>query len=294
MISGNGFGWLMRISLFSMAAVIGCKSASGGTRRYTDINTPCAEGFMRCGPRCADVLNDFGNCGECGKICDAPRACVQGVCGGPDMVPPRQPVQADKAVKANVTADAAVNEHPATAENTIPTVTIALSGKDGGEPNAPQEADPDAAKTCGNRMTDVNNCGECGIVCSSFHAINTRCERGKCVRDKCEPGWSDCDDMPGCETSLASSENCGACRHVCPIINLNGKDVRLACPNGVCASGSVATCGENVVDLHSDANNCGRCGNICGKYELCKNGACICNDVGMCDKPKRASPSKKK
>ncbi len=293
MISGNGFGWFVQISLCSMAAAVGCRSASGGTHSHADMNTPCAIGYMRCGPHCVDVQADFNNCGACGKMCDAPRACILGICGGPDMVPAREPVQANN---ADVTADAAVNGHLASAENTIPTVTLEVAKTDGGDQNAPQETDANVGTTCGNRKTDVNNCGECGFACSTFHAINVRCERGKCVRDKCEPGWADCDDMSGCETDIRTPQNCGRCGHVCQSIKAGDRDVQLACTNGACGDDHYSACGtpNDAFDLRLDASNCGRCGRVCGKYELCKNGTCVCNDVGMCDKPKRASPPKKK
>ena len=44
------------------------------------------------------------------------------------------------------------------------------------------------------------------------------------------------------------------------------------CQNGVCVSGELLE-----VDLETDPNNCGGCGNICtGAGEICRNSTCAC------------------
>jgi hypothetical protein len=49
-------------------------------------------------------------------------------------------------------------------------------------------------------LTDVNNCGECGIVCKYDHATPL-CAEGQCQLGPCDGGWSNLDKLPenGCE-----------------------------------------------------------------------------------------------
>ena len=57
--------------------------------------------------------------------------------------------------------------------------------------------------------SDVDNCGECGIVCEAPNAI-TACEDGICRIDECEEDWADCDTVydNGCEHDLSTGFTC--------------------------------------------------------------------------------------
>ncbi len=47
-----------------------------------------------------------------------------------------------------------------------------------------------------------------------------------CQYSGCQPGWADCDtdgtDTDGCETSLATAANCGACGKACDTMHSQG------------------------------------------------------------------------
>ncbi|MFO0761322.1 MAG: DNRLRE domain-containing protein [Byssovorax sp.] len=43
---------------------------------------PCEPGYTQCGPYCADLQNDWTNCGACGVLCDKSQPCENGVCVG--------------------------------------------------------------------------------------------------------------------------------------------------------------------------------------------------------------------
>jgi hypothetical protein len=77
--------------------------------------------------------------------------------------------------------------------------------------------------------TDVNNCGACGVRCSSNH-ITRACNQGTC-EGTCKAGWADCNDdkqTDGCETSVMNDPlNCGGCNNQC---------AEGGCSNGVCSS----------------------------------------------------------
>jgi hypothetical protein len=83
-------------------------------------------------------------------------------------------------------------------------------------------------------QTDSNNCGACGMQCSS----GSKCCAGHCVN------------------TTSSNANCGQCGH--------------ACASGSACCGSTPTC----KDVQGDNNNCGSCGNVCGLLTGCNNGSC--------------------
>eukprot|EP01113_Clastostelium_recurvatum_P013039 TRINITY_DN16844_c0_g1_i3.p1 TRINITY_DN16844_c0_g1~~TRINITY_DN16844_c0_g1_i3.p1 ORF type:complete len:552 (+),score=60.39 TRINITY_DN16844_c0_g1_i3:124-1656(+) len=67
-------------------------------------------------------------------------------------------------------------------------------------------------------MSDVNNCGGCGMKCSALGIDKARCVSGKCVVDRCATNFGNCDNIGsnGCETNLLhNSTHCGACFGAC-------------------------------------------------------------------------------
>jgi len=75
-----------------------------------------------------------------------------------------------------------------------------------------------------NLLTDNDNCGECGVTCPSttYNGGHTL-EVYSCVDGRCAlacgaySGFADCNGIAddGCETSLATNDNCGACGVQC-------------------------------------------------------------------------------
>jgi hypothetical protein len=100
------------------------------------------------------------------------------------------------------------------------------------------------------------------------------CDTGECV---CTGGFDDCDgDVDnGCESSLSTTENCGACGVNC------GKGTCLSssciCPNGFTGCNSSGGC---ETDLMNDAHNCGACGVDCGDG-VCSQGVCQLRRLAM-------------
>jgi hypothetical protein len=83
----------------------------------------------------------------------------------------------------------------------------------------------------------------------------------------------------GCEINLLSNiNNCGACSVVCPA-RPNATSV---CVSGTCSivcNTGFANCDGNItngceVNLLSDKNNCGACGNVCPGALNCNAGVC--------------------
>jgi hypothetical protein len=72
---------------------------------------------------------------------------------------------------------------------------------------------------CIDIMTDISNCGDCGISCGS----SQMCQQGVCLA-RCTYQEATCFD--GCHNLEYDSQNCGICGNICP--------VGLECNKSVC------------------------------------------------------------
>ena len=116
--------------------------------------------------------------------------------------------------------------------------------------------------------TDSLNCGSCGNECptdgwrSSQLNAAWKCIDGGCRMTCANTLFADCNGRieDGCETSLSSVQNCGACGVVCPAGS--------RCANGICTTckPDEVLCGTLCVNLKSDFGNCGACGNRCTMF----------------------------
>jgi len=160
-------------------------------------------------------------------------------------------------------------------------------------PQLPGDTDvcPTAQSACGTACTEVqvdpSNCGTCGNVCAPANA-SPMCASGSCGISACNAGFGNCDNngANGCETSLTSVANCGACGNVCSTANATA-----ACSSGACAIGSCnvgfANCDGSAangceINTNSDVHNCGACGNTCATNNdtpACSSGSC---SIGSC------------
>lgn len=128
---------------------------------------------------------------------------------------------------------------------------------------------------------DVCSAGRCERTpradrCPSGSACDTR--RGCLPRRSCSVD-ADCGDTDPCTTS----ERCDTAARFC-VFDTQPDGVRCdatgrVCRGGVCAcpSARAAACGVGCVDLQSDPDHCGACGNSCGAGSWCDQGQCSCS-----------------
>ena len=135
----------------------------------------------------------------------------------------------------------------------------------------------DCGGTCTNVLFDDANCGACGNAC----AASEKCFLGTCGCS--DPSQLYCDGQ--CIDGFADPNNCGRCGNVCPAgQDCIGGQCQPPCDdpchelvNNVCVlkdPSKDTVCNGACVDLNSDQDNCGGCGNVCPAGQDCVDGAC--------------------
>lgn len=127
------------------------------------------------------------------------------------------------------------------------------------------------ATPCGAGAT-LTCCAD-GTTCTSE---NVCCASGtSCGEICCDAGYGCCS---GTCKPLNTNTDCGTCGHSCNLPNATGACDKGSCLIVVCNDG-FANCNGAIgdgceVDIKSDRNNCGSCGNACAANEVCLDGSC--------------------
>ncbi|MFO0759467.1 MAG: LamG-like jellyroll fold domain-containing protein [Byssovorax sp.] len=151
----------------------------------------------------------------------------------------------------------------------------------------------DAADGCESDLSSPANCGGCGNMCPSpAHGV-AACAGGSCAIGACDLGFSDCDGAAanGCETSLTTLTDCGACGVACALPGATS-----TCAGGTC---KVASCNAGTFDCDGNAaNGCEALpcadGSHCASGAGCKSGVClggVCAGAACNDHAKNGSES---
>jgi len=116
-------------------------------------------------------------------------------------------------------------------------------------------------------MTDTTNCGACGNNCGS----NSVCNLGACA---CSQTYANCNGMwvDGCEASLETLYNCGACGVTCTRANATA-----SCSGTIC---HIESCNIGFANLdNDDANGCEACDPAYTNYPSCNQ--CVAGAFGQ-------------
>ncbi len=191
-------------------------------------------------------------------------------------------------VRNDVTTDTASDEEITTAADVTLTedvdVQVAMDSQTMGMDAVCGDREVLCNNICRNTQTDPENCGSCGQSCAA-ELPGSVCTRGRCIPGGCAAGMGDCDgnQANGCEASLSTLANCGACGRACAPANGLG-----SCIAGVCG---VLQCQVGFGDCDRDArngceialnsvDNCGACARMCAApTPMCDvaRGACVSN-----------------
>jgi hypothetical protein len=142
------------------------------------------------------------------------------------------------------------------------------------------DCNADGLDGCETDITTPRNCGACGNACSAPNGVPA-CVAGACAVGACNAGFADCDGNPanGCETSLTTAADCGACGVPCALANAAS-----SCASGACA---LTACNAGYFDCDGNPSNgceplpCGN-GQRCGTGADCASGVCV---GGTCSAP---------
>ena len=156
---------------------------------------------------------------------------------------------------------------------------------------------------CVDTTTSLANCGGCGNTCA-IGGGTPKCEGSACKVASCDTGRGDCDGRAdnGCEATLDTTTNCGACGTKCEMPNGIGTCGTGTCQIAGCFSG-FDDCDKVVangceIDLTTDPLHCGSCAKACPtsggtpvcvarvcKYSACAAGFGDCDGSGRCLTP---------
>lgn len=136
---------------------------------------------------------------------------------------------------------------------------------------------PPGLTLCGNACVDTTrnpaNCGTCGTNCADLPG---------------GPYQMCCPGLDGSGQCMNSNDsNCGACGNACPPgrfcygVECVCEGSGLLCTGGQCQNGicmcpsglTYCSASDQCMDLSSNVNNCGSCGNVCASG-VCCNGTC--------------------
>ena len=259
------------MALASSRSLIAALAALTAVACGADKATPsCPSGQTFCGGTCRDPASfqtDPDHCGACGVRCGT-GTCAGGVCQceGATFCATQNPRCAD------------TQNDPANCNGCGLACTEPGAGCQGGVCGcyAPRPNDCGGGALCTSWLTDPANCGTtvaaCGHVCP---LTNDECADGTCRCPTSLP--TTCGST--CVNTLTDRLHCGldesACTHACPLANDVCKDGTCQCP-ATAATPCPTAAPTRCVDLGSDEQNCGACGNVCATGATCTSENCAC------------------
>ncbi len=254
-----------------------CLQTAAGTACVTNLVSICgAAGSCPAGSICqgASCRNACGAAGTCLSQQD----CVGGVCvgtdpahdpgvdgGGPDasLDQSAEDASVDQSAGDGGASDEALEAEPDTGAD--------AAADAGGDATVQPGTDAGADGGCGDTSSDPRHCGSCSHDCTALPHVSgpvTCGASGQCAfaLSSCAPGWTHCSTNPdqGCETSISTTSNCGACGNGCPSADpvCSGSGSAYSCVTG-CSAPTTTLCSNTCVNTVTDPGNCATCGHAC-------------------------------
>lgn len=171
----------------------------------------CNPGFQNCSGQCVNVASNTNNCGACGNVCPSVPNAVVGCSGGQCVI---AGCSMGFANCDNVFANGCETNTQSSVNNcgncglvcNFANATAAcINGTCFiGSCNAGfRNCDNITANGCETNInTSVNNCGNCGVVCTPGPRVTSvSCVNGNCKITGCQPSWVDANGIfsDGCE-----------------------------------------------------------------------------------------------
>lgn len=223
--------------------------------------TTCATGLTACGNACVNTASDFGNCGLCGRVCQAGQYCAGSQC------------QALPAT-CTQTAGSCPPSHFCDARNSRCVFGCQTNANCGGGQICDTArsvcACPANTNFCGGSCVPSDTLAACGtrcLDCSGVQNATPTCTAGACGFT-CNPGYHRCGNQ--CVSNFANA-TCGTRCEACPVApnasaTCDGNDCGLVCAPGFHLCGSdcvsdfdVATCGARCAPCAVPANAVAQC-----------------------------------
>lgn len=242
-----------------------------------ETGTPCTSPFSACGPACTNLQTDPQNCGTCGTMCDQATAmvCSQGQCLL-DCAPGLSSCNGGCVDELNDPNNCGMC-------NKVCDLSMGLACTGG----VCTETCVGGSKLCGTSCVDIqndpNNCGGCAMPCDGD--AGQFCVMGMCTTT-CVGGTVACGSS--CVNTSVDPNNCGGCGTPCAqgLLCSSGK-CALTCEAGYTLCGAPGDGGAGdagdagdaaspgyCAALMTDVANCGMCGHLCPRGDVCVAGAC--------------------
>jgi hypothetical protein len=169
-------------------------------------------------------------------------------------------------------------------------IIVPIVGEQTGCDAGTANCDGDPSTGCETDLdSSMEHCGSCGTSCEVSNS-QMACNAGSCEVISCDGDFANCDGdaSTGCEVDTSSNDdNCGSCGETC-----DAPDSDTVCSDSSCeivsCDAGFADCNDDPsdgceVDIGSDADNCGGCGQVCEPTNakgMCAAGSC---EVDTCD-----------
>lgn len=209
------------------------------------VGGDCREGLTNCDGLCVDLSSDPQNCGVCGNTCADGVQCFAGVCGGGGDAGP------DVSVDGGEDADA---DAGSTGDGSSD------GGGDGGDGSS--DGGGDGSSDGGDASSDGGGDGSSDGGGDSGDGSSDGGDAG----DACVPPFNTPQQCGDCFTSCPPTEP------ICSPVDGGFACVPLCDP-------PLVDCSGQCVDLNTDPDNCGFCGNRCIS-RICSGGMCVGESVG--------------